>query len=116
MTVLVALSDDGDRADITRALEGRSLRVLEASTGEGALRALREAEDPAPRLALLDQDLAGLSGIHVLGKMRLETAARGCEALLALSPKDFERYKDPALQAGALGIVVNIYSRHYAFI
>ena len=105
MTVLVALASEEDGEALAASLESRGLRVLLAASGEGALRALKDAEDPGPRLAILDQDLPGLNGLRVLGRIRLETSLLGCEVLIAISARDFQ-VKEAALKGGALGVLV----------
>jgi DNA-binding NarL/FixJ family response regulator len=67
--VLVADADDGERAELARVLRAAGYPVVEAASGEEALAAARAT---APRAALLEIPLGGLSGYEVCRTLHAE--------------------------------------------
>jgi len=65
--VLVADADDGSRAELANLLQAAGYPVVEASSGEEALAAVR---DTNPCAALLEIPLGGLSGYEVCRTMQ----------------------------------------------
>src|SRR3954447_14954618 len=92
--VLVVDDDETVRAVVRRLVEIAGGSVVEAATGEEALRVLY-AERPA--IVVLDIDLGGLDGWQVLERVRQLTDV----PVVMLSAHDDELEKVRALQAGA---------------
>ena len=62
MDVLIAHGSAGSRQTLVQALSGQGYKVIEACDGPGALDVLLEAD--SPRLALMDWDLPGSTGLR----------------------------------------------------
>lgn len=82
----------------TRLQKEADIEVIgEASSGEQALRLVRELE---PDVLLLDMELQGMSGIEVARQLKADEAP---VRILALSAHDDEEYIVRLLDSGALG-------------
>jgi len=92
--VLVVDDEPQLRRFLRASLPAQGYRLLEAATGEEAL---REAAARAPDLVLLDLGLPDLDGVEVTRRLREWCAA----PILVLSARDQEQDKIRALDAGA---------------
>ncbi|HEX5044346.1 MAG TPA: response regulator [Candidatus Polarisedimenticolaceae bacterium] len=92
--VLVVDDEPQLRRFLRASLPAQGYRLIEAATGEEAL---REAAARAPDLVLLDLGLPDLDGVEVTRRLREWSAA----PILVLSARDQERDKIRALDAGA---------------
>jgi two-component system, OmpR family, KDP operon response regulator KdpE len=93
-TVLVVEDDDALRGALRASLHAREMHVLEAGTGEEALR-IAATEDPD--LVVLDLGLPGIDGTQVLRTLR----EWGEVPVVVLSVRDTQVEKVMALDAGA---------------
>ena len=92
--VLVVDDEPQLRRFLRASLPAQGYRLVEAATGEEAL---REAAARAPDLVLLDLGLPDLDGVEVTRRLREWTAA----PIVVLSARDQEQDKIRALDAGA---------------
>lgn len=104
--ILVVDDNEGDRLLLRIALEKGSLldrvRLHEAADGDEALAFLRRA--PRPRLVLLDLNMPGKDGMHVLREMRADERLRGIPVVV-LTTSDSEQEAARARALGAAGWV-----------
>jgi CheY-like chemotaxis protein len=97
---LILIVDDAaeTRRLMRRVLERDRLRVIEAATGEDALRTIRAAR---PRLVILDLRLPGMSGFDVARELRAnEDPGLAGTAILACSASVQAEVRREALDAG----------------
>jgi two-component system, NarL family, invasion response regulator UvrY len=88
------------RSGLRRLLAAEpQLDIAEATTGQEAVSAFRELR---PDLVILDLNLPGISGLEVLGRLRIENPKA---RILVISMHDNPIYVARALQAGARGYV-----------
>jgi two-component system, NarL family, invasion response regulator UvrY len=88
------------RSGLRRLLGGEpNLEIIEAANGADALAAFKEQR---PDLVILDLNLPGISGLEVLGRLRVENPK---VRVLAVSMHDNPLYVTRALEAGACGYV-----------
>jgi two-component system, NarL family, invasion response regulator UvrY len=88
------------RAGLRRLLAMEpGLEIAEAATGPEAVKAFREQR---PDLVILDLNLPGISGLEVLGRLRIEDAGA---RVLVISMYDNPVYVARVLEAGAQGYV-----------
>jgi two-component system invasion response regulator UvrY len=88
------------RAGLRRLLAMEpGLEIAEAATGPEAVKAFREQR---PDLVILDLNLPGISGLEVLGRLRIEDAGA---RVLVISMYDNPIYVARVLEAGAQGYV-----------
>jgi two-component system, NarL family, invasion response regulator UvrY len=88
------------RAGLRRLLAMEpGLEIAEAATGPEAVKAFR---DKRPDLVILDLNLPGISGLEVLGRLRIEDAGA---RILVISMYDNPVYVARVLEAGAQGYV-----------
>ena len=92
--VLVVDDEPQLRRFLRASLPAQGYRIVEAATGEEAL---REAAARAPDLVLLDLGLPDLDGVEVTRRLREWSAA----PIVVLSARDQEQDKIRALDAGA---------------
>ncbi|HET9299353.1 MAG TPA: response regulator [Candidatus Polarisedimenticolaceae bacterium] len=92
--VLVVDDEPQLRRFLRASLPAQGYRLIEAATGEEAL---REAAARAPDLVLLDLGLPDLDGVEVTRRLREWSAA----PILVLTARDQEQDKIRALDAGA---------------
>jgi two-component system KDP operon response regulator KdpE len=92
--VLVVDDEPQLRRFLRAALPGQGYRLIEAETGEAAL---REAAQRSPDLVLLDLGLPDLDGVEVTRRLREWSAV----PIIILSARDKEGDKIQALDAGA---------------
>lgn len=93
---LLVVDDDPEVRKTLVLLFGTSCEVLEASTGEEALRII---EVERPRLMLLDMTMPGMSGLEVLQALR--DTAEAMTIIMLTSKSDVELAKR-ALDLGAV--------------
>ncbi|TMM06455.1 MAG: response regulator [Actinobacteria bacterium] len=81
MTELVLVADDDDDILllVTTRLRRDGFEVVQASSGDEALRLAREKR---PRLAVLDIGMPGLDGLEVLEQIRADDELRNMRVLL----------------------------------
>jgi len=103
-TLLVVDDEPAIRRLLRTTLASQSWRILEAGTGENALRIA--AETP-PDLVLLDLGLPDHDGVEVLKRLRQANPAL---PVVILSVRDDERGKVAALEAGADDYVTKPFS------
>lgn len=103
-TLLVVDDEPAIRRLLRTTLASQSWRILEAGTGENALRIA--AETP-PDLVLLDLGLPDHDGVEVLKRLR---QASPTLPIVILSVRDDERGKVAALEAGADDYVTKPFS------
>ena len=96
-TVLVVEADKDARISTCRALRQAGYLAIEAASGQEALRAI---ESGGVSLALLDVDLAGLSGIEVVAVLRRQVETATLPILLITGSGDEQSVID-GLTAGA---------------
>jgi CheY-like chemotaxis protein len=97
---LVLIVDDTaeTRRRLRRLLERDRLRVVEAATGEDALRVIRTSR---PSAVVLDLNLPGMSGFDVARELRAnDDEALARTPILACSGSGREGVRDEALDAG----------------
>ena len=75
--VLVVDDDEANRALLVRILSVEGYRVLTASDGESAIRAVAVG---APDLVLLDVGLPGIDGLEVTRRLRLDPRSPPCRS------------------------------------
>jgi two-component system, OmpR family, KDP operon response regulator KdpE len=92
--ILVVDDEPQIRRALSLNLDARGFEVIEASTGEGAMRA---AASEHPDLVLLDLGLPDLDGVAVLQGIRGWSSV----PVVVLTVRDDERTKVEALEAGA---------------
>ena len=100
---LVLIVDDTaeTRRLMRRVLEHDGLRVIEAATGEDALRMIRTAR---PRIVVLDLRLPGMSGFDVARELRAnEDPDIAGTAILACSASVQAEVRQDAFDAGCDG-------------
>lgn len=102
--VLIVDDEPAIRRLLRTTLVSQSWRVLEAGTGEAAIRIA--AETP-PDIVLLDLGLPDIDGVDVLRRIR---AASPTLPVIILSVRDDERGKVTALEAGADDYVTKPFS------
>lgn len=78
--VLVVDDNEGMRENLAEALTIEGYAVAVASDGEAAL--TRLAEDPLPRVVLLDLMMPGMSGADVLGRIREDPRLDGVRVVM----------------------------------
>ncbi len=99
--VLVVDDTPETRRLIRRVLERDGLRVVEAATGEEALRAIQQHR---PALAVLDLRLPGISGFEVAKRVRAHHDPEIARtSLLACSASVQAEVQEEAIQAGCDG-------------
>lgn len=103
--VLVLDDEISIRGFIVVNLESNGLEVVEAATGEEALRIART--QPDIQVALLDVMLPGIDGIEVCQELRRLYPAMG---IIMLTAKEQEQDKVTGLEAGADDYVVKPFS------
>ena len=103
MTELVLVADDDDDILllVTTRLRRDGFEVVQASSGDEALRLAREKR---PRLAVLDIGMPGLDGLEVLEQIRADDELRDMRVLL-LTAKAQESDVRRGYEAGADGYV-----------
>jgi two-component system alkaline phosphatase synthesis response regulator PhoP len=97
---LVLIVDDTaeTRRLMRRVLEGDRLRVIEAASGEDALRMIRTAR---PQIVVLDLRLPGMSGLDVARELRAnEEPTLATTPILACSASVQAEVRQEALDAG----------------
>jgi CheY-like chemotaxis protein len=98
-SVLVIEADPEEQVQMARALRRSGLRVVGASSGDGALALIREWDVD---LILVSEDLPGLTGIEVA---RLLHAARPLTQLVVMTVSPAAEVREAARDAGATGCV-----------
>jgi len=92
-----------DKADIRLALRialnARGFEVVEAGSGEEALKKLRAEE--SPDIILLDVNMPGLGGLHACRAIRAGSPAQ----IIVMSAQSSETGKAEAFSAGADGYI-----------
>lgn len=96
--VLVVDDTPETRRLMRRVLEADRFRVVEAGSGEDALRVIRAAR---PRIVVLDLRLPGMSGLDVAREVRAnEDPGLAATAILACSASVQDEVRNEALEAG----------------
>jgi AmiR/NasT family two-component response regulator len=98
-TLLIADDDRLVLATLGRGLREAGFRVLEADDGQRAVEMCREAR---PALAIIDQQMPGLSGLEVAERLASEAQV----PFIFLTAAADEQVVDSALQSGALAYLV----------
>ena len=101
-TVLIVDDDPVSRALLGRMLEGGGFRVLRASSGETALRAV---EDDSTDVILLDICMADMDGYEVCRKIKAREATRDVPIIFISGLQETEA-KVRAFQAGGVDYLV----------
>jgi CheY-like chemotaxis protein len=100
--VLVVDDNQANRMIMAAILEHFGHRIVEAATGEDALRIIGETPVKA---VMLDQTLPGISGLEVLAAIRAMDGALGALAVIPVTGRVFAEDKAAFAAAGADGFV-----------
>lgn len=106
MKVLVAEDDLTSRTILTAILQKWGYEVVSAVDGEQALELLQQAD--APRLALLDWSMPGLSGVEVCSSLR-QNQDHDSIYIIILTAKSEKKNIVEGLNAGANDYIVKPY-------
>ncbi len=98
MRILVAEDDSTSRIALVAVLKRIGHEVTSVSNGEDALAALQAAD--APRLAILDWMMPGLTGVQVCQRVRSESST-GTKYLILLTSRSDKEDVIEGLDAGA---------------
>ena len=100
-TILI-VDDNPDDIEITRIIlsrMGRALKVEEATSGEAALKRLRDGNE-LPALILLDIKMPGMSGLDTLRRIRADGRLKAIPVIIVTSSA-LESDEKEAYAAGA---------------
>lgn len=97
--ILIADDDLEIRQGVAELLSGMGLEILEAETGPEALAIVRRGDI---RLALLDNQMPGATGLEILQVIHEETLRVPC---IVCSGDSFESLERMARAAGALAVL-----------
>ena len=106
MKVLIAEDDLTSRTILTAILQKWGYDVVSAVDGEQALEMLKQPE--APKLALLDWSMPGLSGVDVCTHLR-ENQANDSIYIIMLTAKSEKKNIVEGLNAGANDYIIKPY-------
>ena len=106
-TVMLVDDDDAARRMTKLIFEGQGLRVIEASSGEAALKTL---EQEKPHVVLLDLTMPGMDGLMTLRKIK--TAHPNIPVVMVSARGESDTVRE-ALRAGAYDYVTKPFSIDY---
>ncbi len=111
MRILVAEDDDSSRLMLKRILTGWDHEVVVTADGQAAWEALNA--DDAPRLALLDWMMPGLTGVEICQKLReQEQEQETYTYLILLTAKQSKENLVAGMEAGADDYISKPFDQH----